>query len=109
MHAPGLAIAAGGWRTQRAGGPNNSEVEMNSRAGRSRAWRTVAVMVAGWVLASASLVHAQCTIDVQENDDQVKQSDLTQFCLSGTCGGSNVTIGWSWDNTDWPGNNTGDA
>jgi hypothetical protein len=67
------------------------------------------MIVAGWAALSAGTVRAQCTVDVQGTDDQVKQSDLTQFCLSGSCGGSNVTLGWSWDNTTWPGGNTGDA
>ncbi|MGH7893109.1 MAG: hypothetical protein ACREQL_00485 [Candidatus Binatia bacterium] len=69
----------------------------------------LAVALAWWSMLATTPVHAQCILDVQGADDQPGQKDLSQFCLVGTCNVSNTSASWSFDDTSWSGNNTGDA
>jgi hypothetical protein len=70
----------------------------------------VLVGVLAWlVVVAASAARAQCINDAQGNDDEPGQKDLSQFCDFGTCNVSDASIGLNFDDTSWPGNNTGDA
>src|SRR5262249_26411719 len=72
---------------------------------RAGAAFTIALLI-GLLSAPA---HADCFQDAQGSDDQPGQKDLSEFCLAGTCGGSSTTVTWNFDDTEWTGNNTGDA
>src|SRR2546430_889194 len=78
----------------------------------TRWWRIAVLAVAlAWSVGvlAASPAHAFCLTDVEGADDEPGQKDLNEFCLVGTCGGSNVRITWNFDDTNWTGNNTGDG
>src|SRR5438477_1901072 len=63
-----------------------------------------------FVLAPCPIAAQVCTNDQQGPDDEPGQKDLNQFCTAvvGACvGGSNYS--WKFDDTNWTGNNTGDA
>jgi len=80
---------------------------------RTTRWWWIALMVvalggsAG--ILEASSAHAQCITDMRGADDEAGQKDLNEFCLVGSCGGSNTQITWNFDDVSWSGNNTGDA
>jgi hypothetical protein len=51
-----------------------------------------------------------CKNDSGGADDAVGQKDLSQFCVNtGTTCTSGTSYSWKWDDTEWSGNNTGDA
>src|SRR3990172_3769055 len=50
-----------------------------------------------------------CTTDAQGADDQPGQKDLTQMCYDYSGLSTSITTEWNWDDTAWPGTNTGDA
>jgi hypothetical protein len=49
-----------------------------------------------------------CSADTGGADDELGQKDLTRGCFDATSATS-VTVAWNWDDTDFPGSNTGDA
>src|SRR3989442_2477023 len=90
-------------------------------AGFSRlVWPFLVIILAlGNLLASAQPVAATpaCLLDAAGPDDvNANQKDLNEFCqspgndggLSG-CSSSDANLTWTWDDTAWTGNNTGDA
>ena len=61
---------------------------------------------------SASPVRAafECVTDLQLADDEPGQKDLNTFCEEAGDGSPfDLHLTWTFDNTRWPGNNTGDA
>src|SRR5262252_1517230 len=97
-------------RPSTAGGPVHQKGGFMSSSIR-RGWRGFAMALATWAVLSGGSARAACTVDAQGADDQkvANQSDLNQFCSGDSCGSGGTTISWSWDNTSWPGSNTGDA
>ena len=75
-------------------------------------WRRIAATTAALMcllgVPTASVHAAGCTVDGQSTDDLPGQKDLNQFCNNGACGGG-ISYTWSFDDTDWNGNNTGDS
>src|SRR5215475_14627585 len=71
----------------------------------------------GLIAVAPSEAALSCTLDAQGADDEPGQKDLTQFCQGAagdipglSCSGVNAfTVRWSWDDTGFSGNNTGDA
>ena len=60
------------------------------------------------LLLGAAPVGAQCTTDVDGNDDEPGQKDMSEFCFEGALPGG-FSLSWNLDDTQWSGNNTGDA
>src|SRR5262245_41704542 len=91
---------------------NDEMVDPTRTPSTRRGWRwrlrALTALAAVAAAASAAPARAQCFEDVDLNDDEPGQKDLSQFCLVGACGGG-TTVNWSFDDTKWSGNNTGDA
>lgn len=50
-----------------------------------------------------------CTQDQQGANDEPGQKDLTLMCHQSANLPQKLEVEWNWDDTSWPGNNTGDA
>jgi uncharacterized repeat protein (TIGR01451 family) len=50
-----------------------------------------------------------CQVDVAGANDEPGQKDLTQMCADYSGLDTYIEIDWNWDDTEWPGANTGDA
>ena len=50
-----------------------------------------------------------CTLDAGGPNDNPGQKDLNQMCSSYTLMPQSLLVNWNWDDTSWPGGNTGDA
>ena len=74
----------------------------------------LSLVLAGSLVPSAAqaqiVVPANCDLDVQGADDEPGQKDLNQACEEfGDFLPFDRHVSWNWDNTQWSGNNTGDA
>jgi hypothetical protein len=77
--------------------------------GSRHLWKALVMGLFLFVAAAPPPVAAQvCTNDQQGFDDEPGQKDLTKFCSGPVCGVGN-TYSWNFDDTNWSGNNTGDA
>jgi hypothetical protein len=61
-----------------------------------------------WARPAAAQLQ-QCTSDQQGPDDEPGQKDLTKSCAGPVCGVGATQYSWNFDDTNWTGNNTGDA
>lgn len=50
-----------------------------------------------------------CVTDVQGANDEPGQKDLTKMCYDYSGLSTSIATEWNWDDTAWPGTNTGDA
>jgi hypothetical protein len=69
----------------------------------------LAMPPAGPNSAPAAPADVTCVNDIDGANDQPGQKDLTRFCLDTAGLPVTLTVGWNWDETSWPGANTGDA
>lgn len=72
----------------------------------------VEVLLGGTILATTTFTDASvsgCTNDVAGPDDEAGQKDLSKMCVDYANLPSSISVLWNWDDTAWPGGNTGDA
>ncbi|MDP3974024.1 MAG: hypothetical protein Q8P92_04290 [Candidatus Daviesbacteria bacterium] len=68
--------------------------------------------LSGALLASVSFTDSPvsgCNNDSAGANDEPGQKDLTKMCVDYSGLPSSVAMDWNWDDSSWPGNNTGDG
>ena len=76
--------------------------------GRRAVVGLLALLVAvGLTFALSALAAPITIVDDGGPDDEVGQKDLNQLTVDSTA--SPLAVSWNWDDTAWPGGNTGDA
>lgn len=79
----------------------------------NRITTTLALALLLGLSAGIAPAHAalECTADMQGANDEPGQKDLTEFCRDDDGGAPtyDFLVTWNWDDSAWPGNNTGDA
>lgn len=68
--------------------------------------------LAGNLLATITFTdtpESGCVTDSAGANDEPGQKDLTKMCVDYSGLPDNVDVDWNWDNSSWPGNNTGDG
>ena len=86
------------------------------RLARRLVWVALALLLA--MLTAVSLnpgatspvgADPDCQIDTAGANDEPGQKDLTQMCVDYAGLPDSIDMSWNWDETGWPGGNTGDA
>jgi uncharacterized repeat protein (TIGR01451 family) len=116
-----MAVFSSQARAQRAVGRRASQPGVQLRQRFARGVITIALIVSALPVAAflpaAQLAQAApvaapqvftCAADSQGADEVPGQKDLTYGCVD-TSDASSVSVSWNWDDTSFPGNNTGDA